>query len=319
MKEGKEEILVHEIGFEKSTQQLIISRDRRPLGRLSRINVGIDHLRSVEGRLVQSTIVGHVGRELGRRRPVPFGVEALAIDQRRRVSAAGGPEEVGDVEHVAQAVVIASLGADRQLEQQIARVDVAHDLVDGDSGTDAAHNLVHFGLGAEAKQLVELFVDAALVLLRVELAPQRLAACLGWIRIVDALGAAQFAAPAGWPLGVTLDAAHFVIATPLQTHMVRTGSPLTFSCGMAHKQRLPGCASSWTAQLPRPSWSALLLGAAHEGEATSSRSRFRLCTFRYKFRYTFGHTFRHTFRYMYWEERPTPGRVDISFYIPLRC
>lgn len=241
VEERKEEVFAHEVGFEKSTQQRVIRRDRRPLGRLSRINIGIDHLRNMERRIVHSTIVYHVGRELRRRRPVPLGVEALAVDQRRRVLVAG-PEEVGDIEHAAQAVVIASLGADRQLEQQIAGADVAHDVFDSYSGTDAAQDLGHFGFGAEAKQLVELFVDAALMLLRVELAPQRLAACLGWIRIVDALGAAQFAAPAGWPLGVTLDAAHFVIVTPRQ--MVRVGSPLTFSCGMPRKQRLPVSASS---------------------------------------------------------------------------
>lgn len=153
-----------------------------------------------------------------------------------------GPEEIGDVEHAAQAVVIASLGADRELEEQIARADVAHNVFDSYSGTDAAQDLDHFDLGAEAKHLVEFFVDAALMLLRVELAPQRLAACLGWIRIVDALGAAQFAAPAGWPLGITLDTVHCVIVTPFQA--VRIGSPLTSSCGMPHKQRLPVSASS---------------------------------------------------------------------------
>lgn len=190
VEEGKEEIFVCEVGFQKSTQQRVIRRDSRPLGRLSRIDVGINHLRNVERRLVQSTIGRHDGRELRRRRPVPLGIEAFAVDERRCVWVAGGPEEVGNVERATQAVVIASLGADRQLEQHVARVDVAHDVFDGDAGADAVQHLEHFCLGTAAKQLVELFVDAAMLLLRVELAPQRLAACLGRVCIVDALGAA---------------------------------------------------------------------------------------------------------------------------------
>lgn len=190
VEEGKEEVFVCEVGPEKITQQLVIGRDECPPRRLGRIDVGINHLRNVERRIVQSAIVDCAGREVRRRRPVPLGIEAFAIDERRRVLAAGGPEEVGNVEHAAQAVVITSLGADGQLEQQVARADVAHDVGDARAGADAVQDLGHFSLWTGAKQMVELVVHAANLLLRVVLAPQRLAACLGRIRSVDALGAA---------------------------------------------------------------------------------------------------------------------------------
>lgn len=190
VEERKEEIFLHKVGLEKSTEQLIVRRDGCPLRRIGGIDVGINHLRSVQGRLVQSMIVSYAGREVRRRRPVPLGIEVLAVSQRRRVWVTGRPEEAGDAEHSAQAVLIASLWADGQLEEHISRADVAHDVLDSYTGADAVQNLEHFGLGADAKQLMELFVRAALLLLRVEPASQRLAVCLSRVRIVDTLGVA---------------------------------------------------------------------------------------------------------------------------------
>lgn len=204
VEERKEEIFVCEVGLEKSTHQLVIRRDKCPGRRLGRIDVGVNHLGSVEGRIVQGAIVADAGREVRRRRPVPFGVEALAVDERQRVRVAGGPEEVRDVEHAAQAVLMAPLGADGQLEEETARADLAHNGLDAGAGADAAQDLVHFRLRAVANQSVELLVHAARLFLRVQLALQRLAASLGGIRIVDTLSPAELAGLAGWPLGIAL-------------------------------------------------------------------------------------------------------------------